>query len=171
MLQESAPCSQVGRAVEVGQRQHRTGAPGGDLEGRGGPYGQSATVGSPCMLGNLLGQTGLEKPRLHSQGVHACWLAHQSGQRDLRVAELPNPKGQTLWLHPLHTTTWSRIWGRQVLEEVCQGRSSGPRRKHSHLDSCSHSASALSPSQILTTAWPPPQPSTRSGMNTAEKGT
>ena len=61
------------------------------------------------MLGNLLGQTGLEKPRLHSQGVHACWLAHQSGQRDLRVAELPNPKGQTLWLHPLHTTTWSRI--------------------------------------------------------------
>ena len=65
------------------------------------------------MLGNLLGQTGLEKPRLHSQGVHACWLAHQSGQRDLRVAELPNPKGQTLWLHPLHTTAQHYIWGRK----------------------------------------------------------
>lgn len=92
---------------------------------------------------------------------------HTSQGRDLRLAAPPNPKGQML--HPLHTTTWSRIWGRQVLEEVCQGRSSGPRRKHSHLDACSHSALALSPSQILITTQPPPSLALRLGWTQRRK--
>ena len=156
----------------------------------GGGGGGSVSTGLVPLGVTCRGEEG-HTGRTSPWGARACWEVcwdregwrsldstheecmraglHTSQGRDLHLAAPPNPKGQML--HPLHTTTWSRIWGRQVLEEVCQGLSSDPWRKHSHLDACSHSALALSPSQILTTARPPPQPSTPSGMDTAEKGT
>ena len=94
-----------------------------------------------------------------------CWSIHQGGATKFHAVAgwpLGRPVG-SLWLWPAHTATWSWIWDRKVLGEICHRDIPGTRWQHHHVNSCSYST--IVPSKTHST----PQPTTKSWKNITEK--
>lgn len=123
-------------------------------------------MGSPCLLGSLLGQRGLEKLRFYSLGVHECWLAHQSGQRPAPRCT-SQPKGANAPPTPHHHL--EPDLGQTDPGRGLPGTQLRSPEEAQPPDACSHSALALSPSQILITTQPPPSLALRLGWTQRRK--